>query len=82
MITLSSSLIGTYKKAFYQNQSRVRLNCKRTFVCQFYTLCFIGRPCIVERLTLITMYWNHSINTSSRNETIQDVFVTVKQWGV
>lgn len=25
------------------------------------------------------LYWNHFINTSSSNETIQD---TVKQWGV
>lgn len=39
-------------------------------------------PFIVEKLSLITMHWNHFINTSPSTETIQNVSVTVTQWGV
>lgn len=57
------------------NQSRVEIASVHLYICQQYTLCFIERPCIIEKSSSITMYWNHFINTSSSNETIQDVFV-------
>lgn len=34
------------------------------YICQQYTLCFIERPCIIEKSSSITMYWNHFNNTS------------------
>lgn len=61
-----------FKKTFYGNQSRVRLNSHLTFT--HYTL----YDAVYCSKSLIIRHWNHFINTSPSTETIQDVFVTVK----